>query len=97
MTKDLTRYQRGIVNRYYEHKGTIHATRLGEIVSDLSVESDAKKLDRLWKSAGEYLAKCGVDAATIEATVPPRNIKLLGEIAGAVMTGGPIPRARPKA
>lgn len=96
MPKDLTRYQRGIVNRYYEHKGTIHATKLGEIVSDLSVEADPKKLDRLWKSAGEYLAKCGVDAATIEAAVSSRNIKLLGEIAGAVMTGMPIPKARPR-
>lgn len=96
MAKDLTRYQRGIVNRYYEHKGTIHATRLGEIVSDLTVESDPKKLDRLWKSAGEYLAKCGVEAATIAAAVPPRNLKLLGEIAGAIMMGKAPPRAQAK-
>jgi hypothetical protein len=96
MAKDLTRHQRGIVNRYYEHKGTIHATRLGEIVSDISVETDPRKLDRLWKSAGEYLAKCSVDTPTIAATVPARNIKLLGEIAGAIMTGKPTPRARPR-
>ena len=61
-----------------------------------AVESDPKKLDRLWKSAADYLAKCGVDASTVEATVPPRNLKLLGEIAGAIMTGRPPPRARQK-
>jgi hypothetical protein len=97
MSRDFTPYQRGIVNRYYAHKGTIHATKLGEIVSDLSVESDAKRLDRLWKSAGEYLAKCGVDAPTIEAAITPRNLKLLGELAGAIMTGKPPPKARLKA
>ena len=94
MAKDLTPHQRAIVNRYYEHKGTIHATRLGEIVSDISVEPDPRKLDRLWKTAGEYLVKCGVDAPTIEATVSTRNLKLLGELAGAIMTGRPAPKAR---
>lgn len=96
MARDLTNYQRGIVNRYYEHKGTIHATKLGEIVSDLSVESDPKKLDRLWKSAGDYLAKCDVDPVTIAATIPTRNLKLLAEIAGAIMMGKPPPKARGK-
>lgn len=94
MAKDLSKYQRGIVSRYYEHKGTIHATKLGEIVSDITVETDAKKLDRLWKSAGEYLGKCGVDAGTVAAVVPARNLKELGAIAGAIMTGRPPPRLR---
>jgi hypothetical protein len=87
MARDLTPYQRGIVNRYYEHKGTIHATKLGEIVSDISVEADPKKLDRLWKNAADYLGKCGVEAGTIAAVIPTRDLKLLAEIAGAIMTG----------
>jgi len=72
MTKrpDLTSYQRKIVGRFYDHKDTIHATKLGELVSEIAVESEPKKLDRLWKSAGEYLAKCGVAPAMIEAAVP---------------------------
>jgi hypothetical protein len=97
MAKDLTRHQRGIVNRYYEHKGTIHATKLGEIVSDICVETDPKKLDRLWKSAGEYLAKCGVEPATIAVTIPGRDLKFLADLAGAIMTGTTPPRPRPKA
>jgi hypothetical protein len=94
MAQDFSRYQRGIVNRYYEHKDTIHATKLGEIVGDIAIETDPKKLDRLWKSVGEYLAKCGVDPATVSAIVPPRNLKLLGEAAGAIMTGKTPPKRR---
>jgi hypothetical protein len=94
---DLTSYQRKIVGRFYEHKETIHATRLGELVSEIAVEADPKKLDRLWKSAGEYLAKCGVNSAMVAATIPPRNLKLLGEVAGAIMSGKPAPRVPPPA
>lgn len=91
---DLTSYQRKIVDRFYQHKGTIHATKLGELVSEIAVEADAKKLDRLWKSAGEYMTKCGVEPGTIAATMEPRNLKLLGEIAGAIMSGKEPPRGR---
>jgi len=87
MPKDLTPYQRRIVDRYYQHKDTIHATKLSEIVSEIAVQSDPKKLDRLWKSAGEYLAKCGVEPATIAAAIPTRNLTLLGQVAGAIMSG----------
>lgn len=92
---DLTNYQRKIVDRFYEHKGTIHATKLGELVSEIAVESEPKKLDKLWKAAGEYLAKCGVVPAMVEATIPVRNLKLLGEIAGAIMAGKTVPRVPP--
>jgi len=87
MAKDLTPYQRRIVDRYYQHKDIIHATKLSEIVSEIAVESDPKRLDRLWKSAGDYLAKCGVEAPTIAAAIPARNLPLLGQVAGAIMSG----------
>lgn len=92
---DLSGYQRKIVDRFYEHKETIHATRLGELVSEIAVETEPKKLDRLWKSAGEYLAKCGVAPAMIDAAVRPRNLQLFGEIAGAIMSGKPPARVPP--
>jgi hypothetical protein len=94
MSRDLTPYQRGIVNRYYEHKGTIHATKLNEIVSDITVSDGGPKLDRLWKAAADYLTKCGVDGATVAAVTARRDLKALGEIAGAIMTGRPAPTIR---
>lgn len=89
---DLTSYQKKIVSRFYEHKETIHATKLGELVGEIAIQTDSKKLDRLWKSAGEYLGKCGVDPATVEATVASRHLAFLGELAGAIMTGKKPPR-----
>jgi hypothetical protein len=89
---DLTAYQRKIVDRYYEHKETIHATKLGELVSEIALTSDAKKLDKLWKSASEYLAMCGVELAIVEPVVAARDLKKLGAIAGAVMQGKKVTR-----
>lgn len=92
---DLSNYQQKIVGRFYDHKETIHATKLGEIVSEIAVATEPKKLDRLWKTAGEYLAKCAVVPAVIDAAIVPRNLKFLGEIAGAIMSGKPPPRIPP--
>lgn len=89
---DLTDHQRKVVDRYYQHKDTIHATKLGELVSEIAVEADPKKLDRLWKSAGEYRARCGVEPPMIAAIFPSRNLRLFGEVAGAIMSGTPLPR-----
>ena len=92
---DLSSHQRKIVGRFYEHKGTIHATRLGELVSEIAIETDARKLDRLWKSANDYLLKCSVEPAVAEEVLKRRDLKFLGELAGAIMTGKPPPRVPP--
>ena len=65
----LTKYQKGIVNRYYEHKDTIMATKLAETVSELYLCDDPKKGAKLWKSAEIALANLGVPAARVAAVV----------------------------
>lgn len=78
--QDLSRHQRGIVNRYYEHRDTIMTQKLGEIVSELYLATDAKKADKLWKSAQTALANTQVDAATVESIVSSRDVKKLAEL-----------------
>lgn len=91
---DLSAAQRKIVDRYYEHRDTIWATKLADLVGEIALlggaASDAKKLDKLWKSAGEYLAKCGADAATIARIAGARDAKLLAQAAGELMNTGRI-------
>jgi len=53
-------HQRKIIDRYYDNLDTIQLTRLAETVSDLfmaAAEGDEKKQTRLWKKAGDTLAK----------------------------------------
>ncbi len=105
---DLSNYQRKIVDRYYEHRDTIWATKLNDLVGEIAIaQSEAlaadrggdaktrdaaeKKLTKLWKSAGEYLAKCGANPPTVERIAGQRDAKKLGEAAGTVMMGKPVP------
>lgn len=104
---DLSNYQRKIVDRYYEHRDTIWATKLNDLVGEIAIaQSEAlaadrggdartrdaaeKKLTKLWKSAGEYLTKCGATQATVDRIAGQRDAKKLGEAAGAVMMGKAI-------
>lgn len=105
---DLSAHQRKIVDRYYQHRDTIWATRLGELVGDIGVaQAEAlaadragdhaarddleKKLTKLWKSASEYLAKCGATPAAVERITGQRDAKRLAQAAGDAMAGRPIP------
>ena len=46
-----TQYQKGIIKRYYENKDDLSTQKLGEIVSELYLETNPAKRTRLWASA----------------------------------------------
>lgn len=89
--QDLSRYQRGIVRRHYEHYDTKLAMRLTELLSDLYIAertaaaqpSDAaaaKALDKLWGRAKENLAKAGIPGEKIARICGERRTALLAEL-----------------
>ena len=57
----LSPHQKGIVKRYYEHKGSIASQKLGEVVSELYLCESEKKANRLWKSARTALLNAGAN------------------------------------
>lgn len=80
MAKDLTRYQQGIVRRYYENRDTLMTQKVSEIVSELYLCADAKKGARLWERAGKALLNVGVDKLTVKKVCEKRDLKWLAEI-----------------
>ncbi len=77
---ELTRFQRGIVNRYYEHQDTIYVGKLGELVGTIALATTDKAKDKLWKSAREYLIKCKVEPMAVAKVCDARDTKALAEI-----------------
>ena len=73
----LSRYQRGIVNRYYENLDTITLNTLGEIVSDLYLADSPKKIDSLWKRAEKALAKADPEGKKAPAILASRDVQSL--------------------
>ena len=80
--QNLTPYQQGIVKRYYQNKDTLASQKLGEIVSDLYLETDAKKQARLWKAARTALANAGANPVRVDKIVADSDLKALAELVG---------------
>ncbi|MBL0921840.1 MAG: hypothetical protein IBJ10_06900 [Phycisphaerales bacterium] len=78
----LSRYQQGIVNRYYDNKDTIVVTRLAEIVSDLALCDSEKKAAALWKRAETALAAVKADPVRSRTVLGAKDVKGLAALVG---------------
>jgi hypothetical protein len=79
--QDLSRHQKKIVERYYEHRDTIMITKLQEMVSDLYL-AEGKKAETLWKRAGAALEKTDADPKRWKPAVESRDLKKLADVVG---------------
>ena len=73
-------YQKGIIKRYYENKDDISTQKLGEIVSDLYLETSPAKVKRLWASAETALLAKGANKTRIEKIVAEKNLGALAKL-----------------
>ncbi len=76
----LTKHQQKIVSRYYEHKDTITAQRLQELVSDIYLAAPGKEADKLWKKADAALRSAGVPPEKVDRAVASRSAEALAAI-----------------
>lgn len=81
--QDLSRYQKGIVRRFYDHRDGQVAMTLQEILSDIALAPPGTPAAaKHWKRLGEWLPKAGVEPARAAALVEGKNLKLAAEIVG---------------
>ena len=78
--EDYTRHQQGIIKRFYEHRDTIALQKLGEIVSNLYVETNEKKIATAWRAAEKHLLACGVTQHEAGNVVKDRDLGALAKI-----------------
>ncbi|MHC4944566.1 MAG: hypothetical protein ACYTG7_16230 [Planctomycetota bacterium] len=80
--KHYTRYQKGVIKRYYENRDHLSAQKLGEVVSELYLCEEEKKKARLWKSAHKELLQAGANKVRAERIVTSRNLEELAKLVG---------------
>ena len=73
-------YQKGIIKRYYENKEDISTNKLGEIVSELYLETSPAKVAKLWTSAQGALLKLGANSARVEKIVAAKDLQGLAKL-----------------
>ncbi|MEM8758483.1 MAG: hypothetical protein AAGF47_11975 [Planctomycetota bacterium] len=81
--QNLSAHQQKIVKRYYDNADTITITKLQELVTEIylaTADGSAKKLDTLWKRAGDHLAKTSVGPGAAKTIVNNRDVEKLAEV-----------------
>ena len=78
--RDYTPHQRGIIKRYYDHKGDLMLQKLGELVSDIMVTDDEKARKRLWSQAETALKGLKVPSWRIAKILEAQDPNLLAEV-----------------
>jgi hypothetical protein len=76
---DPTRYQQGIIRRFYQNRDRIAEQRLGELVAEIYL-AEGKKRDRLWQNAATALAKLGLPQSRIDHILEKRDPALLAAL-----------------
>lgn len=83
--QNLSRYQTGIVRRYYNNRAAIQVTRLQELTSDLAV-AEGKKAETLWKRTENTLRTLETEpplpGSRIDALLESRDIAALATLVG---------------
>ena len=75
-------HQKGIIKRYYEHKEDISSQRLGEIISELYLETKPVVKMRLWGSAQTALINMlgETKRAQIEEVIKSKDVQKLAKL-----------------
>lgn len=85
--RDYTRHQKGIINRYYEHRDTIASERLSELVSELYLAGTDAQRAKLWKRVETALGTAQADPARAQRVLASRDLKALAALVADIDAG----------
>jgi len=82
--KNYTKYQKKVIERYYENRDSIALQRLGELVTELYL-SEGKKRIKHWETIANNLEKLGVAKVTIDHLKKQDKPELVAELVKKLM------------
>ncbi len=74
---EFTRYQKKLIERYYDQRESIMLARLQELVSELYVADTDKQRDRLWGRVEKAMKQLGVKDTIARHILEKRDPKVL--------------------
>jgi hypothetical protein len=78
-TKGYTGYQKKVIKNFYENKDLRQVQKLGEMVSNLYLETSEKKLESGWKKIKNMLTDLKVHPHEIEYLTRDKDLKLISQ------------------
>jgi hypothetical protein len=77
--ENYSRYQQGIIKRYYNQHDNIQLQKLAELVGELYL-SEGKKLEKIWKQIGALLEKLEVPQTRIDYILEQKKPELVANL-----------------
>ena len=77
--KGYTPYQQKVIRRFYENKDLRLIQKLGELVSNLYIETNEKKRDSGWKRIKEILVDLKVHPHEVEFLTKDKNLAVISK------------------
>jgi chemotaxis regulatin CheY-phosphate phosphatase CheZ len=86
--QDYSRFQKGVIKRFYENRDAVETQRLQEIVTEIYLATTPAKRKRLWERAAALLERTpDVDAAAMQRIIEAQDVEALAKIAGTRFSG----------
>ncbi len=89
--RDFSKFQKKVIQRYYDNRPALDEQRLAELASDLYLASDKKK-PKLWESAREIMERLGTPLSRIEHVMKTADPSQVAEVVKDIQSG----KIRPK-
>ena len=89
--RDFSRYQKKVIQRYYDNRPALDEQRLAELATELYLASDKKK-PKLWEAAKEVMERLGTPPSRVEHVMQVADPAQVAEVVKDVQSG----KIRPK-
>ena len=77
MTKEYSRYQKNVINNYYQNLETISLQKLAELVSELYLADTPAQQRRLWERVEKAMAKLKIPQRLTDHILEKRDVQIL--------------------
>lgn len=85
--RDYTPYQQKVISRFYENRDQIDDQRLGELVTNLYLATNAKKKEKLWAAAREIMIRMKLPESRIKHVVESQDPAVLASVVQELQSG----------
>ncbi len=78
-SKGYTEYQKKVIKNFYDNKNLRLVQKLGELVSNLYLETSEKKIETGWKKIKKMLTDLKVHPGEVEYLTKDKNLSLISK------------------
>lgn len=84
--RDYSRYQQGVIKRYYENKDQLEEQRLSELVTNLYL-APPKKAEKMWQTAEELMTRMKLPQTRIDHVMQVKDPAVLARLVEELQKG----------